>query len=87
MSTKTIEDLRERLFDVMDGIKAGTVSLDQAQTMLSVGQVIVNTAKVEVDFLRATERYDSAFLAAGASRQLADGSGIASIRRHLLKDE
>lgn len=82
-----IQGLRARLFDTIDALKSGTLDVERAKAISELTQVVVNSAKVEVDFLRATERHDSAFLVAGASRQLADGSGIASIRRHLLKDE
>ncbi len=82
--SKTIEDLRSRLFDVMDGIKAGTVTLEQAQTILSVGQVIVNTAKVEVDYLRATEGGESSFIGTAVGQRNLP-SGILSITRHRME--
>lgn len=88
MSTHTIEDLRRRLFETIDGVKAGTVSVDQAKTISELSQVIVNTAKVEVDYLRATDGGESSFIntAIGASN-LPNGlpNGIVGIRQHILK--
>ena len=62
MSHHTIDDLRRRLFEAIDGVTGGTLDLDQARQISDLAQVIVNTAKVEVDFLRATDGGDSPFL-------------------------
>jgi hypothetical protein len=80
--THTIEDLRTRLFDAIDGVKAGTMSTEQATIICGISQVIVNSAKVEVDFVRATERRSSQFLGAAD-----DGlpNGILSVRQHRIK--
>lgn len=51
----TIEDLRRRLFETIDGVKSGATSVEQAKTIGELSQVIVNSAKVEVEHLRATE--------------------------------
>ena len=90
---KTIEDLRERLFAVMDGIKDGSVSIEQAQTIMGVGQVIVNTAKVECDFNRITQRRESRFMGAhddvtlpGETKRTLP-SGVLSITRHVMGDD
>lgn len=91
----TIEDLRRRLFDTIDGVKAGTTSIDQAKTIADLSQVIVNTAKVEVDYLRATDDGKSQFLSATADTSnppLGGGdtdtkvlaSGVLSITRHRI---
>ena len=58
--SKTIEDLRDHLFAVITGVRDGTVSIEQAKTIGELSQVVVNTAKVEVDFVRATERREVA---------------------------
>ena len=88
MSSKTIEDLREHLFAAIAGVKDGSVSIEQAKTIGDLSQVVVNTAKVEVDFIRTTERRESQFL--GANGHGANGAalpnGIVGGRRHLLGD-
>lgn len=53
---KTITDLRNSLFDVMDKLKSGEISVEQAKALSGVAQTIVNTAKVENDYLRATDQ-------------------------------
>lgn len=87
--SKTIDDLREHLFAAIQGVRDGTVSIEQAKTISDLSQVIVNTAKVEVDFVRATERRESRFLAAPEMTPQANGAappnGIVGIRRHILK--
>lgn len=91
--SKTIEDLREHLFATIQGVRDGSVSIEQAKTVSELSQVVVNTAKVEVDFVRATERRDSRFLGivddqpapAPPGRRLENG--IVGIRRHVLGDE
>ena len=62
MSNHTIDDLRRRLFEAIDGVTTGTLDLDRARQISDLAQVVVNTAKVEVDFLRATDGGESPFL-------------------------
>ena len=50
---KTVKDLRETLFDTLDKLKDGTIELDKAKAITNVSQTIVNSAKVEVDFIKA----------------------------------
>jgi hypothetical protein len=88
MTNYTIADLRRRLFETIDGVRRNTIDLDKAKTISELSQVIVNTAKVEVEYLRATGGEQSAFI--GADEQ-GDPSleplsnGISSITRHTLK--
>lgn len=49
-----VEDLRNHLFEVIEGLKDGSVDIEKAKAIADVGQVIVNSAKVEVDYLRVT---------------------------------
>lgn len=58
----TINDLRSRLFATIDGVRDGSVSIDQAKQISDLSQVIVNTAKVEVDYLRANNGGESSFI-------------------------
>lgn len=50
-----IEDLRNHLFETIEMLKDNDdngMTLEKAKTIADVGQVIINSAKVEVDFLR-----------------------------------
>ena len=57
----TIETLRKSLFETMDAVKNGTMSIEQAKTVSDIGQVIINSAKVEVDFVKANNGGKSQF--------------------------
>ncbi len=49
-----IEDLRNHLFETIEGLKDGTLELERAKAISDTAQVIINSAKVEVDLLKAT---------------------------------
>ncbi|MDP2432920.1 MAG: hypothetical protein Q8O33_12920 [Pseudomonadota bacterium] len=46
--------LRDILFDTLRKVKAGEMAPDQAKGVNDLAQTLINTAKVEVDFIRAT---------------------------------
>lgn len=54
----SITDLRTHLFDTLAALKdkAAPMEIERAKAVADVAQVIINTAKVEVEFLRATGR-------------------------------
>jgi hypothetical protein len=52
--SNNVNDLREHLFAALKGLKDGTVNIEQAKAMSDVAQVIINSAKVEVDYAKAT---------------------------------
>lgn len=62
--THTVDDLRTRLFDAIDAVKTGALSIDQARQISDLAQVVVNSAKVEVDHLRLVDGARSKFLPA-----------------------
>lgn len=49
---KTVEDLRDHLFATLQGLRDGTISVEKAAAVANVGQVIVNSAKVEADMIK-----------------------------------
>jgi hypothetical protein len=51
-----INKLREHLFATLEQLRDGTMDLDRAKAVAEVSQVVINSAKVEVDYLRATEQ-------------------------------
>lgn len=59
---RTIADLRDILFSTIEGVKAGTMPLDKAKVISDLSQVMVNSAKIEVDFIKATKATGSTFL-------------------------
>jgi hypothetical protein len=82
--SQDITTLREHLFEALQGVKAGTLDIEKARAINELGKTLVDTAKVEVDYLRATGGGESTFIdtAVGASN-LPDG--ITAITRHRLK--
>lgn len=60
--SKSIGDLRETLFATLDAVKNGTLDLDKARQINEVAKTIVETAKVEVDYLRVAGGGESSFI-------------------------
>lgn len=51
-----LSDLRNHLFETIEKLKDGDMEVSKAKTIADVAQVIINSAKVEVDYLNATGR-------------------------------
>jgi hypothetical protein len=58
MAKNKMEDLRNHLFAALEGLsdEENPLDIDRAKAIADVATVIVNSAKVEVDFIRATGR-------------------------------
>ena len=58
MPKNKIEDLRNHLFATLEALQDDEkpMEIERAKTIADVAQVIVNSAKIEVDFIRATCR-------------------------------
>jgi hypothetical protein len=56
MPRNKIEDLRDHLFVTIESLldEEKPMEIDRAKAVADVAQVIVNSAKIEVDFLKAT---------------------------------
>jgi hypothetical protein len=98
MSEKTIDTLRDHLFDAMTAMKEGKLTIEQAKCISELGQVIVNSAKVEADYVRANGGGESRFISATGGANLpahiAGPNGTAAlpparngVYRHLLADD
>lgn len=73
-----IEDLRNHLFAALEGLADTDNPMDiaRAKAISDVAQTVINSAKVEVDFLRATDSVrgtgfipDDSLLIEGASQR------------------
>jgi hypothetical protein len=71
MAKKNIEDLREMLFATIELLQTGKISIDRAEAISGIAQVMVASAKVEVEFAKAAGLKSSAFL--GSSLQMLPG--------------
>jgi hypothetical protein len=60
----TISTLREHLFQAMEALqgKENPMEIERARAVAELGQVIINSAKVEVDHVRATGGKGSGFI-------------------------
>jgi hypothetical protein len=52
MAKDKIQDLRHHLFETIEMLKEGDIEIDKAKAISEVAQVIINSAKVEVQFLK-----------------------------------
>lgn len=83
MPKNKIEDLRNHLFDTIERLldPDDPMDLDRAETVGKVAQVVVNSAKVEVDFIKHTGHGGSSFIqsAAPAERQIGPAVNVHQI--------
>lgn len=82
-SGKTIDDVREHLFAVLEGLAdpVKPMAIDRAKAICEAAQTIINSAKVEVDFLKVSGHSSSEFL--GPDRKLPPG--VTGMRTHRIK--
>ena len=62
MARNKIEDLRDHLFEIIEMLKEDDMQLDKAKAIADIAQVIVNSAKVEVDFIKVVHGNGSGFI-------------------------
>lgn len=88
-----ISTVRQHLLDTLADLrnKENPMDIDRARAVADVANVIVNTAKVEVDYLKATNQTHTPFLEVPPDKQfrvITDPeqlpNGISSITQHRL---
>ena len=63
MARNKINDLRDHLFEALERLKDGDIDIETAKAMSEVSQTIINSAKIEIDFIKATgSTQDSGFI-------------------------
>lgn len=63
MATKNkMEGLRNHLFETIEGLRDGSITNDKAKAICEVSQVIINSAKVELEFIKIIGSKKSDFL-------------------------
>jgi hypothetical protein len=55
MARNKIEDLRNHLFETIEMVKEGDMELEKAKVIADLAQVLVNSAKIEVDYIKAVD--------------------------------
>jgi len=78
---ENIDTLRTHLFDAMKGLKDGSMTVEKAKAMSDIAQTIINSAKVEVDYIKATDAKGSGFLDKGQELP----KGITGVTVHKIK--
>lgn len=58
----TLDTLRDALFATLEGVRSGALDLDRARAVNELGKTLIDSAKVEVDYLRATGGGESTFI-------------------------
>lgn len=60
-----IEDLRNHLFAALEGLadEEKPLDLERAKTIAAVAQTLINSAKVEVEYMEVTGQTGSGFMA------------------------
>jgi hypothetical protein len=79
-----ITKLREMLFETMRDLRAGTLDTDRARVINDSAQTIINSAKVEVDYIKATGAQTSNGFIDGTAKSDGLPPGIVSVRQHRL---
>lgn len=77
-----IEDLRNHLFSTIEGLldPDKPLEIERARAVSDVAQTIINSAKVEVDFLRATgSQKDTGFISNQKPELPSAGKGVARV--------
>ncbi len=70
------------MFDTIEGLRTGKITIEQAKAMSDIGQVIINSAKVEVDYIKANNGGETPFLEATGNDNLPQG--VTGITRHRI---
>lgn len=81
--SNNIEDLREHLFETLKALRdpAKPMEIERAKAVSEVAQTIINSAKVEVEYAKATGVKGSEFL----EKKPELPPGITGITQHRLK--
>jgi len=89
-----VNELQEFLFETLKGIKDGSVNVDKAKAIAGVSNVLVSSAKVEVEYAKALgAKANSAFLNRGdaiqPARAITANGGVVerdgAVTRHTTK--
>lgn len=64
MAKNKLQDLRDHLFATLEGLldEENPMDLERAETVAKVAQVVVNSAKVEADFIKTVGGIGSDFI-------------------------
>ena len=72
---RTIEDLRNALFDTIEALQRekNPMDIDRAKAIADAAQVIINSAKVEVEYLKVKSGAGTGFIPSPSGPRLVPG--------------
>ena len=90
MSNKNVSDLREHLFATLAALRdtENPMDIERARAVSDVAQTLINSAKVEVEYLKVAGSGESSFIDTGRGADNlpeAPPNGVTGITRHLLR--
>lgn len=65
-----ISTLRESIFETISALKSGSIDVEKAKVIGDLSQVIINSAKVEVDYIRANGGGQAVFFKVEGTKQV-----------------
>jgi len=69
MAKNKIQDLRDHLFETIELLKDNdpktSISIEKAKAIADVAQCIINSAKLEIDFIRVIDHADGFYPSTG----------------------
>jgi hypothetical protein len=77
-----IDDVRGHLMKALEGLSSGTMDIERAKAIAEVSQTLINSAKVEVDYLKVTGQQNGTGFLEKEDEQLPPG--ITGITKHRL---
>lgn len=82
--SKSLSDLRAALFDTLEKVKSGELDLDKARAINDIGKTLIDSAKVEVQYIEAVGgTAESAFIAPPEENSQLP-AGVVGITRHRI---
>jgi hypothetical protein len=84
MNNQTISDLRDAMFDTLRQLRdpKSPMDIDRANAIKDVAQVIINSAKVEIDYLRVAGGAGTGFIPQQtADRSIAPPASVTPITK------
>jgi len=67
MAKNKIQDLRDHLFETIENLKDddSKMTIERAKAIAEVSQVIINTAKLEFEFIKVLDKADGYYPSSG----------------------
>lgn len=79
--SNTVNDLRDELFATLRALRSGELDIEKARAVSEVAQTIINSAKVEVDYIRANGGGESSFIDGVGNNNLPVGINGRTVHR------